>query len=144
MNGPYPPLMGLKEKVRNSTKLCSSSVVMGDSQNRNHSKKNSDSLSGCSNTRNMSNSDCNNTDNNSSNYKKGGIRFNYTSCDLSHGKDGNRKDNNHNGNNNNYYYNDNNNYYNNNNNNNNNDHNGHSMRLSQKTIHHWNQEDPDS
>ena len=36
---------------------------------------------------------------------------------------------------------------NNNNNNNynyNNDHNGHSMRLSQKTIHRWNQEDPDS
>ena len=125
MNGPYPPFVGLKEKLRNSPKLCSSSVVMGDLKNRNHSKKNSDSLSGCSNIKNMSNFDCNNTDNNSTNYKKGGIRFNYTSCDLSNGKDENRKDNNHNDDNNN----------NNNNNNYNNDHNGHSMRLSQKTNH---------
>ena len=69
---------------------------MGDLQDRNYSKKNSDSLSGCSNTRNMSNSDCNNAGNNSSNYKKSGIRFNYTSRDLSYGKDENRKDNSHN------------------------------------------------
>ena len=123
--------MGLKEKVRNSPKLCSSSVVMGDLQNRNYSKKNSDSLSGCSNIKNISNFDCNNTDNNSSNYKKGGIRFNYTSCDLTHGKDENRKDNNNNNNNNNDY-------------NNNNDRNGHSMRLSQKNIHRWNKEVSDS
>ena len=79
MNGPYPPLMRLKEEVRNSPKLSSSSAVLRDSQNRNYSKKNSDNLSGCSNIKNMSNFDCDNTDNNSSDYKNGGNKFNDTS-----------------------------------------------------------------